>query len=90
MPPIPPSIFATIIKVVARSAPLAYRSGRLIRRSEVVKMSKGYVVSIVRRWELGTDGGISQMVEILKNGKVQQIWHMVVKAGKIIHKDRKL
>ena len=90
MPPIPPSIFTAVMKVVARLAPLAYKAGRLLRRSEIVKISKEYVITITRRWELGADGGMSQMVEILKKGKVQQIWHMVVRAGKVIHRDRKL
>ena len=78
------------MQAVTRLAPLAYRAGRLIRRSEIVKIGKEYVIAITRRWELGADRGISQMVEILKKGKVQQIWHMVVRAGKIIHRDRKL
>lgn len=88
--PIPAAILVVVMQIVTRLAPLAYKAGWLIRRSEIVKVSKEYAVSITRRWGLGADGGISQMVGILKKGKVQQIWHMVVQAGKIIHKDRKL
>ena len=88
--PIPPLTFSQILRVVIRLAPLAYKAGMLIRRAEVVKVSKNYTVSIVRRWSLGADGGISQMVEILKKGRVEEIWHMVVRSGKIIHKNRKL
>ena len=88
--PLPPLIFAAISQIVIRLAPLAYKAGQLIRRSEIVKVSKDYSISIVRRWSLGADGGISQMVEIMKRGKVQEIWHMVVRGGKILHKDRKL
>lgn len=87
--PIPPLIFLAVSQIVVRLAPLAYKAGRLARRSEIVKVSKDYSVSIVRRLTLGGDGGMSQIVKILKKGKVQQIWHMVVKNGKIIHKDLK-
>lgn len=87
---IPPPIFSAIVRLVVRLAPLAYKAGRLIRRSEILKVSKDYSISIVRRLTLGADGGISQMVEILKKGKVQEIWHIVVRGGRIIHKDKKL
>ena len=88
--PIPAAILIVVTQIVTRLAPLAYKAGQLIRRLDVVKINKEYSVSIVRRLSLGADGGISQMVEILKNGKAAEIWHMVVRAGKIIHKDRKL
>lgn len=88
--PIPPIIFSQIIQMVVRLAPLAYKVGRLIKRTEVVKISKDFSISIVRRLTLGADGGISQVVKIVKKNKVQEIWHMVVKNGKIIHKDPKL
>lgn len=89
MPPIPPSVFTTIMQTVVRLAPFAYKAGRLIVRSEVIKVGKEYSVSIVRRLVLGADGGMSQIVKIMKQGKVQEIWHMVVKNGRIIHKDIK-
>ena len=84
---IPPLIFTLVSQIVIRLAPLAYRAGRLIRQKEIVKISKEYSIAIKRRLTLGADGGVSQMVHILKKGKVQEIWHMVVKDGKIIHKD---
>ncbi len=71
--PIPPSIFTAIMQAVVRLAPLAYKMGRLIRQKEIVKISKEYSISIKRRLTLGTDGGMSQMVKVLKNGKVKEI-----------------
>lgn len=88
--PIPPLIFAAVAQVVIRLAPLAYRAGRIIRQKEIVKINTEYSIAIKRRLTLGADGGISQMVEIFRKGKVQEIWHMVVKGGRIIHKDSKL
>ena len=85
--PLPPLIFALVSQFVIRLASLAYKAGRLIRQKEIVKISKEYSISIKRRLTLGADGGMSQMVKVLKNGKVKEIWHMVVKDGKIIHKD---
>lgn len=87
--PIPPIIFSQILRLVIRLAPLAYKAGKLIWQKEIVKVSKEYSIAIKRRLTLGADGGISQMVEIMKKGKVQEIWHMVVKGGRIIHKDPK-
>lgn len=87
--PIPVAIIVVVTQIVIRLAPLAYKAGQLIRRSEIVKVSKEYSINIVRRLTLGADGGISQVVKIMKKGKVQEIWHMVVKNGRIIHKDLK-
>ena len=70
-------------------APLAYKAGRLIRQKEIVQITKEYAVVIKRRLTLGADGGISQMVKILKRGKMQEVWHMVVRGGKVIHKHLK-
>lgn len=88
--PIPPIIFSQIMQMVIRLAPLAYKMGRLIKRTEIIKVGKDFSISIVRRLTLGADGGMSQVVKIMKKNKVQEIWHMVVKNGKIIHKDPKL
>ena len=87
--PIPAVILVAVIQIVIRLAPLSYKAGQLIRRSEIVKVSKEYSVSIIRRLTLGADRGMSQIVKVMKKGKVQEIWHMVVKNGRIIHKDLK-
>lgn len=86
MPPIPPSIIAAILRAVVRLAPLAYRAGVVLRKKEIVQISKEYSILIKRRLGFGADGGISQIVQIIKNGKLQEVWHMVVKNGKVIHK----
>lgn len=86
--PIPPIIFSQIMQMVVRLAPLAYRARKLIRKVDVVRIGS-YEVTITRRGILGSDGGISQMVKILKNLRKEEVWHMVVRAGKIIHKDLK-
>lgn len=86
--PIPPIIFSQIMQMVVRLAPLAYRAGKLIQRKSIIRVGD-YAINIVRRLTLGADGAISQMVHISKSGKVQEIWHMVVKNGKIIHKNIK-
>ena len=48
-----------------------------------------YLIEIIRRNTLGRDGGTSQMVYIYRNGVRKAVWHIVTKAGKIIHKDIK-
>lgn len=87
--PIPPLIFSQLIRLVIRLAPLAYRAGALLRKKEIVQMNTEYSIIIKRRLAFGADGGISQIVQIMKRGKMQEVWHMVVRNGKIIHKHRK-
>lgn len=84
--PIPPQIIARVIAYVVQSAPKAYRAGRVFEKYAVKKFGK-YRVEIDRRNILGADGGISQVVRfLLNNDRTQEAWHVVVKAGKIIHK----
>lgn len=72
-----------------RLAPLAYKAGTLIRQKEIVRVTREYSIVVKRRLTLGADGGISQMVQIMRKGKLQEVWHMVVRGGRIIHKDKK-
>jgi len=44
------------------------------------------MVEIERRGVVGADGGLSQVVRFLVKDKSQEVWHVVVKAGKSIHK----
>jgi len=46
-------------------------------------------VKIIRRETLGVNGVISQTVKIFKDSKVEEVWHVVIKAGRIIHKHLK-
>jgi hypothetical protein len=87
--PIPPIVFSQILRIVTRLAPLAYKTGRLIRKTDVVWI-RDFEVTIMRRSTLGADGAVSQMVKIYRRGVTkEEIWHMVVRAGKIIHKNIK-
>lgn len=91
--PIPLFIFSQILRTVIRLAPLAYRAGKLIRKVDVVWI-RDFEVTIVRRNTLGADGAVSQMVKIyrriMKGRKVkEEIWHTVVRDGKIIHRNIK-
>lgn len=87
--PIPPIIFSQIMQAVVRLAPLAYRAGMLLRKKEIMHISREYSIIIKRRLALGVDGGISQVVQILRGGKTQEVLHIVVKNGKVIHKHTK-
>lgn len=85
---IPPQVLARILRVVIKSAPAAFRGATLLRKTDIKRIA-GYTIKIVRRGALGTDGGISQMVEIFKGDVKQGVWHIVVKAGKVIHEHLK-
>lgn len=83
-----PLIISRILSYVVKTAPKAYnQAGRVIQKFTIKKFDK-YAVEIERRDVLGADGGISQVARILLNNKTQEVWHIVVKAGKIIHKHR--
>ena len=83
--PIPPSVAVKILRLAVKSASGAYRGATLVRKAEIKRVG-GYIVEIVRRNTLGADGGISQMVSVFNKNKVRQaVWHIVVKAGKVIH-----
>lgn len=87
--PIPPAVFASILQLVVGLSQSAFRGTRLVRKIDYVNVGD-YLVRIVRRGWLGTDGAVSQMVKMFKNGKLAEVWHIVTKAGKIIHKDIKI
>lgn len=87
--PIPLVIYTQILRMVVRLAPLAYKAGKLLRKKEIAQISTEYSIIIKRRLAFGADGGISQVVQIMKGGKTQEVWHMVMKNGKIIHKHTK-
>lgn len=86
--PIPPPVAAKIVQFVVKSASAAFQGSTLIRKIDVKKIG-GYAVRVIRRNTLGADGGISQMVKVSKNNVKKAVWHIVVKAGKIIHQDPK-
>ena len=83
--PIPPQIARQVIAYVLQTAPQAYRMGRVLQKFIAKKFGK-YMVEIERRGFAGADGGISQVVRFLVKDKTQEVWHVVVRAGKIIHK----
>ena len=83
--PIPPQIILRVVAYFVQTAPKAYRAGRVVEKYVVKKYGK-YFVEIERRAVVGTDGGISQVVRFLRGDITQEAWHIVVKAGKIIHK----
>lgn len=61
------------------------RIGRVLQKFIAKKFGK-YMVEIERRGFVGADGGLSQVVRFLVKDKSQEVWHVVVKAGEIIHK----
>lgn len=82
--PIPPQIARQVIAYVVQTAPQAYRMGKVFQKFIARKFGK-YMVEIERRGVVGADGGLSQVVRFLVKDKSQEVWHVVVKAGKIIH-----
>ena len=78
-----------ILELVTRLSITAFRGTKLLRKIDYVNIDN-YSVKIVRRGILGKDKGISQMVKIFKNNKLVEVWHVVVKAGRVIHKDIKI
>lgn len=85
---IPPLIAEKILQFVVKSAPAAFRGSTIVRKVDIKKIG-GYVIKVIRRNTPGTDGGISQMVKVSKNNVKEAVWHIVVKAGKVIHQDPK-
>lgn len=83
--PIPPSLVAKIVKLTVKTAATAFKGVTLVRKADIKKIG-GYAIKIVRRDTLGADGGISQMVIVSKNNITKAVLHIVVKAGKVIHK----
>jgi len=69
---------------VIRSSKTAFKRGVLIRKIDRKKIGP-YLIEVERRRELGANGAISQVVRTLKNGRTEESWHIVIKAGKIIH-----
>lgn len=82
---IPPWLIATILQWVVRTSRGAFRGDTLLKNLDHRRIGR-YFVEIDRRVSLGRDGGISQMVRVFRNGITEQVWHIVIKAGKIIHK----
>lgn len=86
---ISPLIVAKIVSYIVKTAPKAYnQAGRVIQKFAVKKLGGRYIVEIERRDTLGADGGISQIARILLNNITQEVWHIVVRAGRVIHKHR--
>ncbi|MEK7208106.1 MAG: hypothetical protein AAB699_00985 [Patescibacteria group bacterium] len=83
--PIPPRIARQVTAYVLQTAPMAYQVGKVVQKFIVRKFGK-YMVEIERRGFVGTDGGISQVVRFLVKDRSQEVWHIVVRAGKVIHK----
>lgn len=57
---------------------------RVVRTVDVIKLGN-VLVRIQRRTKLGKDGGLSEIVKIVKNDITEEIWHIVTKAGTILH-----
>lgn len=83
--PIPPQVARQVIAYVIQTAPRAYRMGKVLQKFVARKFGK-YLVEIERRSVAGADGGISQVVRFLVKDTSQEVWHVVVRAGKVIHK----
>lgn len=82
---IPPRLIVAILRWVVKTSRSAFRENVILRKSEKRRIGR-YLIEMERRTSLGRDRGISQMVRIYKNGITHQVWHIVVRAGKIIHK----
>jgi len=85
---VPPSLIIKILQFVIRTSKTAVKGKSIVRKIDQKKISN-YIVKIIRRETLGVNGGISQTVKIFKGSKVEEVWHVVVKAGRIIHKHLK-
>lgn len=85
---IPLTIIVRTLAYVVKTAPKAYnRTGQVIEKFAAKKFGK-YLVEIERRSAIGADGGISQIIRFLVNDATREVWHVVVRAGRIIHKHR--
>ena len=82
--PVPPLLLEKILNFAVRSSQFAFRGSRLLRKVDTAKIGS-YIVKVARRGSLGADGAISQVVTIFRNGKKEEVWHIVIKLGKIIH-----
>ena len=85
---VPPALIKKMLDLVVRLARTAVRGATLVRKTDQLRVGD-YLIEIIRRNTLGRDGGTSQMVYIYRNGVRKAVWHIVTKAGKIIHKDIK-
>ena len=86
--PVPQAIITGVFQVVVLLARTAFRGRSLVRKIDILSAEQ-YVIKIVRRATVGSDGAISQMVYFYLKGKLQGVWHVVVRAGKVIHSDLK-
>ena len=77
-------MFDQVIKSVLLLSKSAISGARVTRTLDVVKLGD-ILIRIQRRTILGKDGGLSEIVKIVKNGVTEEVWHLVTKAGTIIH-----
>lgn len=82
---VPSYVIVKVAHLVAKSAQTAFRGSTIIRKTDLYRLDE-YVIKIIRRNTLGADGAVSQIIKIAKGNKKEAIWHMVTKAGRIIHK----
>lgn len=83
--PVSSLVISKIAQLVVRLAPRAFRGATIVEKVITRKIGQ-YAIEITRRSSLGRDGGISHIVKVFRGGKTEEIWHMVVRAGKIIHR----
>ncbi|MFY9462621.1 MAG: hypothetical protein WAP52_00345 [Candidatus Sungiibacteriota bacterium] len=83
--PIPALFLEKIFRLAVLASQVAFRGSRLVQKVLIRKIGV-YVIEVTHRGYKGADGAISQVVKVFKNGKTEEVWHIVVKAGRIIHR----
>lgn len=81
-------ILDQIIKVIFVLSKTAILGTRITRTLDTVKLGN-LLIRVQRRSKLGKDGGLSEIVKIIKNGVTEEVWHIVTRSGKIIHQHLK-
>ena len=81
-------IINQIIKIILVLSKTAVLGTRVRRTVDIVRLGD-LLIRIQRRSKLGKDGGLSEIIKIIKNGVTEEVWHIVTKSGKIIHQHLK-
>lgn len=85
---IPQPFIEHLFRVALMLTQTAIRGRRVVRKIDILKLGE-FVVRIQRRGTLGTDGGLSQILRIMRGKTTEEVWQIVTKAGKIIHEHLK-
>ncbi len=81
-------ILDQIIKIVLALSKTAVSGIKVKRTVDIIKLGN-LLIRIQRRGKLGKDGGLSEIIKIIKDKTTQEVWHIVIRGNEIIHKHLK-